>query len=769
MFLYKFMVHFVKRALLLPVCLLLVTPLALADIGDRIEVAVSKAELYAGPSSSATQLMSLAANEQMVELERQGEWVFVSLKRSGDQGWIHAVSVQASTANVKRVRHSNRSKQMVEKKHKRKVSRSKRQNRSKYKSIEVADPVVKNPESAFASRKMSLADLGLRKGVMFEGAAGGHQTSLFFPAPMDSHITNGTLRLLFRASPNLHDMANIRVSINDIPYRQLALLKDGGMHEMDLMLPASAFEGKVVKVTVNVALPVSDDRCFDDRMSNVFLHIMPETALTISYQPLEKSIRDAWRLLPLKVTISLPEGKISKEQFASTLAVMALLADRGKEVELVRLPAVGDIVVASRATIGGLSGSTIGLDHSSNLALTRFPDRTSIVLMDPYDVQPMYLLDDNWRILGAGDHYRVYRPDSLHAYGNLVGTGEKADHFSLPLATLGMNTDVQYITREASWSTVISPYALPQGMVPDFLNLDIVAPIHWKDDPSYELYVFLNDVLVKSARLDDSGLKQHFTVNLPAEYQKQFNDIRVVVQHDIESGNCKGIMSNDLIQISPGSALVVKKGEDIAPKKFSDLSRYFLPGFDTYVEDSYLSHPVQVLHLMARLAADFPLLIDSNRLYFVSPSDLLNPKEPFVSVGHIAMDTSINAPVRFDKGHVRILTAKGQSYFDVGKLNKVTIAEIVEAPAAYGLWISPSDNADEKITRRLNLAEDNVAFIDSHGVIKTMNSAEPSLAQVYYPDAKDWFDVLGKYKFWLMIGLWFLLTMVVVYLYRMSK
>jgi len=66
-------------------------------------------------------------------------------------------------------------------------------------------------------------------------------------------------------------------------------------------------------------------------------------------------------------------------------------------------------------------------------------------------------------------------------------------------------------------------------------------------------------------------------------------------------------------------------------------------------------------------------------------------------------------------------------------------------------------------------SEDDVAFIDASGVIKTMDSSEPSLAQVYYPDVEDWFDVLGKYRFWLMVLLWFLLTMVVVYLYRMSR
>ncbi|WP_235551128.1 cellulose biosynthesis cyclic di-GMP-binding regulatory protein BcsB [Mariprofundus ferrooxydans] len=316
---------------------------------------------------------------------------------------------------------------------------------------------------------------------------------------------------------------------------------------------------------------------------------------------------------------------------------------------------------------------------------------------------------------------------------------------------------------------MVSPFALPMGTQPDFLNLEVVAPVRWKDDPNYELYVFLNDVLVKSARLADNGVKQHFTVNLPSEYQKQFNDIRVVIQHDIEEGDCHGVMPSDYVQIMPDSALVVKKESTVSPAKFSDLSRYFLSGFDTYMESSYLDHPEQVLHLMARLASDFPLVIDHSRLHFVSSSEVVNPDGPFVAVGHFPMGESIEAPVRFDKGHVKIQTPKGQTYFDLSNLTKVTVAEIVKAPSAFGMWITPADNAELPVTNRLDLAEDNVAFIDSQGVIKTMNSAEPSLAQVYYPDVEDWFDVLGKYKFWLMVALWFLLTMVVVYLYRMSR
>jgi hypothetical protein len=757
------------------------TSVAYADIGDRLEVFKSNKMLYAGPSATASRLVTLRLGEQMVEMERQGVWVFVALKSSGVQGWVRSSVVRNAPRKIIRAQHrKSRAKQAVAKK-----AASKRASSKKVTLKTIPEATAAEPKTAHVTRQVSLKDMGFEKGIMFEGAVVSHARTFFFPAPMDSHITNGTFRLLFRASPKLHEMADVRVTINDIPYKQIGLPTDGAMHQMDVLLPSSAFnKSGLVKVTVHTSLPVSDNRCFDERLSDIFLHVLPETSLTIAYQPIEKSIRDAWRMLPQHVTISLSEGQLSKEQFASTLAVMAMLVDDGKEVKIVRLPEIGDIVVAPKLSIERLLDKKLlkddegniaknmsnALDHVSNLSLIRFRNRASIVLTDPYDVQPMYLLDDTWKLLAAGDRYRAFRPDNLNAHNQVANIeGKDGEYYSLPLSKLGMNLDVKYIKREVSWQTVINPFALPIGTQADFINLDIVAPVRWENDPTYELYVFLNDVLVKSARLENNGLKQHFTVNLPSEYQKQFNDIRVVVQHDIESGNCKGVMPYDFVQIMPNSALVVKKVSGGVPEKFSDLSRYFQTGFDTYMETSYLNSPEQVLHLMARMAADFPLIIDHSRLHFMNAGDTLQPDHPFVAVGHFALGDNVEAPVRFDKGHVKIISPSGESYFDVNHLSKVTVAEIVKAPATYGLWIIPSEASGQPITKHLDLSEDDVAFIDSQGVIKTLDSSEPSIAQVYYPDVEDWFDVLGKYRFWLMVLLWFLLTMVVVYLYRMSR
>ncbi len=734
---------------------------AQAEIGDRLKVTPSNASLHAGPSSTSSKLVGLRGGDQLVEMDRQGSWVFVAVKSTGAQGWVRASQV-----------HKRSAKRVV-----------KKASKASTKPKVVKSVKVEEPDIMTTSRKVSLLNKGFKNGVMFEGTAGTHAQSFFFDSPLDSRIVNGRFRLLYRASPDVHEKSNLRVTVNGKPYKQVGLSGDGGLHELDVMLPASAFHGQHAKITVRSTLLVTEDRCFDDRISGAFLHLLPESSLTITYQSVERSIRDAWRMLPQQVSISISEGNLSQSQFASTLGLMALLVEDGKEVTIKRLPEVGDIVVAPKTELerlidlkrlsvgkdGTVTSMGKALDHISNLALIRLQNRSAIVVTDPYDVQPMYLLSNEWKLLSAGQGYRVYRPDDLRIKLGLLGAEGDAGYYSLPLTKLGFESGVKYITREASWQMVIPPFSLPVGTRPDFLTLNVIAPVRWEKDPTYEMYVFLNDVMVKSVRLENTGMVQSVTVNLPAEYQKQYNDIRVAVQHDVEQGDCRGVMPHDYIQITPDSALVVKKNEDAAPEKFSDLTNYFSQGFDTYLETSFLQNPERALHLLARLSADFPLLIDHTRLTFAGAGDVLNPSNPFVAVGDFALSDDIEAPVRFDKGRVKILSPNGESYFDVSELTKITVAEIVKAPAAYGLWVNPSDATDIAVMERLELTEDDVAFIDSMGVIKTMNSREPSLAQVYYPDVEDWFDVLGKYRFWLMVLLWFLLTMVVVYLYRMSR
>jgi hypothetical protein len=256
-------------------------------------------------------------------------------------------------------------------------------------------------------------------------------------------------------------------------------------------------------------------------------------------------------------------------------------------------------------------------------------------------------------------------------------------------------------------------------------------------------------------------------VPLPEHYQQQYNNLRFVVQHDIESGDCRGVMPNDFVQITPDTTVIVKV-TDSEPTKFSGLAQYFSSGFDTVIAEKYLSDPLNALHLISRVSADLPLLIDYSRIQFVKESETLNPGGPFVAFGNFNLD-NLDAPVRMDQGKVEIRDKDGQSFFSVNVLPKITIAQIAKASSSYGLLVIPSDLIQHDFNEKLRLIEGDVAFIDTHGVLLHVNSSQPTLAEVYYPDTKDWFAVLGAYRFWLLGLLWFLLSLAIVYLFRLSR
>ncbi len=724
-----------------------IVPQAMAKIGDGLQISSAKTTLYAGPSTDAAAVMTLTKRMKLIEMERQSNWVLVTVRPSGVQGWILKRHLHAA----KRAKH-----------------RHHRLARSAKKALSALGPV----------QSISLDDMGFHKGHTFRGSQAGHAQSFFFETPMDSKVRGGAFRLNYRASSMLHRLSNLSVFVNDIPLTQLRVKADNQAHEEMVILPSSVFRGGMVKITIEAGTLVHKNRCLDVRSGGGFLHILPNTSLDITYSSINRSIRDAWRMLPHKVVVSLPAGKLDEGQFAAAMSVMELLSNAGREVAITRLPELGDIVVATKANVVSvlnarglkkrgfvkLQTGDVFRTPNDNLNLIRSGRHVAIAVSEPYDVQPLYLVDKRWALLSAGRHYDVNKPDRFYSLRSLP-KDSKSNFYSMPLAQL--DTAPHYISRETVWSTTLSPRDLPSGTRLDMLNLNIIAPVRWDADPTYELYVFLNEVLVSSKRLENDGMKHNYSIPLPSGYQQQYNNLRFVVQHDIQSGDCFGILPTDFVQITPDTSLIVK-AVDSVPGKFSSLAQYFSSGFDTYISDKYLRKPENVLYLISRMSSDLPMNMDYSKLHFLKEGTALDPKGPFLAVGNFNLD-NLNVPVRMDKGPVEIRDKSGKSFFSVNVLPKITIAQIANAASSYGLVVMPSDLVHHKFDHKLRLVDGDVAFIDNHGVLLNIDSKQPTLAEVYYPDTQDWFAVLGQYRFWILAVLWFLLSLAIVYVYRLSR
>lgn len=753
-------------------------------MGDRLVPVGRRLTLYRQPALSSALVARVSHDQRLIELERMGAWVLVAVGKSGVQGWAR-MSALKPLSGVASVAHraADKAGRVVRSR----VSGEGTRERGAEAGVAAATfsaPVSTRGSTSFlSSRDFDLLDLGLKDGIVFDGS-GGHGKTIFFPAPLDSDVSSGEFVLRYQASSMMLDRANLRVSINDRPMKVRRIASDGMVHQFSVLLPPSLFRKRgLVKVRISGHLIGSDDRCRDERDGALFVRILPETTLHIAYHPALHSVRDYWRMLPRHVVLSLPAGKLTPEVFKSAWSMMVMLEKAGKVVRLTRLPEIGHIVIASRAQLqdqirahpvkrgGTAKFARLFYPESgkgANIALARYGNHRFLALSEPFDTTPFYLLDDHWNTLAAGQHYRLFPLTyASYRFHMRLPSHSMGKRIAIPVERIGINTRVQKMFRSTSWTTTVGPYDFPSGVRMSRLRLDVVAPVRDERDPKYELYVYLNDILLRSMRLKDSGAVQSFEIPLPKKYQMQFNKLAIVAEHDVDNGDCRGIPPTDPFQILPSSRLLLVRHTG-DPENFFDLTYYFSDGFDTYIEEEGLVHADRILYLLTRIAVDYPLLADMSRVHFVAAGSRLEPSGPFWAIGAFDLG-DIEAPVRFDKGRVSVVDHEGNVLLDVDRLPDVTTMQIARAGRFYGLLIHPDRGRDYLFPEALHLQRDDIAFLDDNGIILSLDSHHPTLVRMFYPDVSTWFDVFDAYRFWIFAFGWFLLSVLALYIFRQMR
>lgn len=606
----------------------------------------------------------------------------------------------------------------------------------------------------------SLAQLGYKVGVQFDGAQSTHSATVFFPVPKDVAVTGGRLRIHYRASPLLHEFSNLRVYVNQTPRTAVSLRADG-QQVLDIPLTKNDWLSKdgFVGVEFRASMLFSDDRCVDDRVNGGYLHIMPESSLSMTLSNQSASLRGAWDTLPHEVKVSLPAGQVSEKVFAAAWGLSEMLMRANKKVSFVRLPELGQIVIAPNAEMTAMFGESAGKANASVFVLS--DGRRIIGLSDPFNVEPFYFLSSKWVALAAGNPYQVFPL----AAGK--GTGDA--RYRLPLAQLGLNTDTRQVDRLASWDFSYSIDQMPSGYSAESLDLDITAAPATDDHPAM-FYVYFNNVLERAVRLPNDGLRHQISVPIPKEGWSRHASIRLVAQREYLQGDCHGDYPRFPMQVMPSSSLVVSRHSADKPTEFMGLSAYFRQGFDTYLPRSYLHYPERVLGMLTHLALDQSLQVSYPRLHFYDEKTPPKPGQPFLLLGHPAGIKLDQAPVRFDKGHIQVVDGKdGSTLLDVDQLPGVVVAQLVKSEGATGLWLAAGQPGHETLASNFQFDRDDVAFIDGSGVLLTLNSHEPGGAQLYYAEAWSLTGLLDQYRYWLLLLVWVAVTVGAVYLFRRTR
>lgn len=614
---------------------------------------------------------------------------------------------------------------------------------------------------------ISLADLGFTKGWTFEGLESGHIRTFHFPMPRLSKIQGAMFRIGYVATDGLSSLSSLRVEVDGRPVRSRTL-SEGGMHWMEVPVPADLLGNdrrNHVEVTLRAALMMSDDRCMDERASANFLHITPSSGLMLAADGNENSPAGLWESLPRSVTLSLP-AEADQAHFASALALTRQLESSGRQVNVDRLPSLGDIVVAPILTldtvIADLPGGPEALGKAGSTANTRaliLPQKRILAFSPNADEWPAGLAEADWMPLARGTALSVAEAADFTPRALPSSTTEAS------FALLGANLDVQDVVRNAEWSIPLGPERAPAGRIPTQIRLGVTSPPP-PDDTPMMLYAFADDILQGAYRLQ--GGTEYITVQMSAGTLRHAPDqLRIAIRRTPNNGDCRAVPTGYPVQISPASSVVFDRMID-TPRNFGDLPHHFATGVDLVVSPAVAAQAETNLTFISRL-------LEMNRYPYQGGHVIIADTPPASDRPFILISERPDAlgeqTVRFDRGLIEVRDSEGNTLLNLGTSHELTIAQLAEHHSRLGLWIKPPSSAQLPDTpkRTLALTFDKVAFIDERGIALSLPAEQSDFASLAYPEHRSWLDLFGTYRYWFMALGWLLIAAILAHLYVKAR
>jgi hypothetical protein len=254
-----------------------------------------------------------------------------------------------------------------------------------------------------------------------------------------------------------------------------------------------------------------------------------------------------------------------------------------------------------------------------------------------------------------------------------------------------------------------------------------------------------------------TGEATHLDLLLPDGLVGTIANVRVLIQRDSAQGDCRIEPQGYPAQILGSSALVLADA-NATPHDFSDLTSRFSQRLEILLPEVAGDRPDRMLDMVTEVAAQLspdaaPLAID-----FIPGGSAPQPDQPFIVVSDTPPEGA--APrVRFDLGRVAVTDHAGRRLLDLGGFVGGAVVQIVAAGDYPGLWIKPL-SADQSMPtpKDIHLYHGDVAFVDGDGVALAMSTERDTVVRISYPDQVSWLSVAGRFRPWIIAGLWLFAT-----------
>lgn len=608
--------------------------------------------------------------------------------------------------------------------------------------------------------QVRLEDLGWNDGFLLEGATGARD--LYLPIPQGVEASGAQLVLDVHYGDSLIGESTVMLSVNDAPRRTLTRAQAGpaGVTQVRLPLTRHDLKRDFVHVRFDYTQLADRDICFSEALAGAWTRIEPDSGLALVTGDVPPtSVRGAWSLLPREVVIGADFSSLDADAFQALFRLASLVQAEGREYRLLQ--------VAPGTALKNVPAHIVLADPAVKNAAAR-PEGPSMYVAYSDDSARLVLERGTpyVEVLGRPWH-GMAGADVLEAAG--IGDPRKSRaRTSLRLSDLGFSDGERRFHRSARWDIPLPFGAMGSATRPDWVQLQVYAPDTTGAGKPSVLSAYYNDQLVYSGSLAGSNAAQAVDFALPRHLLRARNHLTLVAQRDAGSGACGSVAAAHAISIAPSSSILLKPVTDL-PATFAELVPYEA-SLRIYLPDSALTEAAHVIPFLVAAGRHFWPSATPPPIEFYAPDQPLQPEGPFLVVGQ--PEGELQAPIRFDKGKVRLVTAAGGQEFAALEMQPAAewaLLQMAQIGSHAGAWVLAPGGYASLPSEQFLLEDEDVALLDRSGVQMALRVGPTRDYEVTYPEADSWFDASGRLRVMLFITAWLVIASVIVYLLRASR
>ncbi|QJD59471.1 cellulose biosynthesis cyclic di-GMP-binding regulatory protein BcsB [Pseudomonas sp. gcc21] len=617
-------------------------------------------------------------------------------------------------------------------------------------------PASEAPAAQHITR--TLGSLGHYQGLQQITAEG--SVAFYMPMPLDAQVSDPRLELHYSPAAWLGPDASLQVLLNGTPRENIGVADisedatsastgNGKMaqtrmlsiplQEEDLRLP-------YLQVRVRARSSVPMDRCTSPRAQQTYLTIEPDTAVAYQLdQGPAPSVRGYISTLPHQVRIAISQPAPDPEALRAAWLLTHELQERGHDVEHTGLEAGADIAIASRRELAQI-GVRLAAGHNIDVVAPdpQRPTSRLLAVTEPFFIDA---LADPWGALLTSSGY----PESISS------PAPTASSDSVQLTQLGVDGNARPFADRAEWAIDIN--ALPAGRLPTALNLNLVVPPSSAEQP-LTLYVMQDNMLRAVQQLSADGGPQSVRIGLNEVKPSASEPIRVLL---IRPGaDCTAAPPSGYAQLLTSSAVETRpaggQSQSVAAFGYELADRYFV-----HLPPDALGRPHEWISVLASLGRS--LALDPRMAEFVSTSMAPSGNRPFIWLGSQPPE-GFDSSIAVDQGRVRIRDNQDRILLDSGELPGTSFTSLLRSGAQRGIWLRALDDGLPKVPPGLEQSTGDLVFGDERGVLVSLDTRDYALMKVEYPDYSTWWERVARYRGWLFVIGWVVLTLVAIVVSR---